>query len=607
MQTQAAADLIKQGMAHHTAGRLDAAETLYRRSLAVSPAGWDAPHLLGLIANARGRHNEAVDWVTRAVKARPAEPVFWFNLGNVLAAAGRDAEAVQPYQQAATIKPDFVDAHVNLANALERLGRLQELVPVRQSIARWKPADPDAHVAVGLAYHRLAHFAPAAAAYGGAILLAPDHAVARKNLAVALTNLRHTDEAIATARTAARLDPAAASNLLLTLQYSDTIAPADVFAEHVAWGERHPPPPRPPRRAGGGRLRVGYVSGDLRDHPVGTFALPLLEHHDRDRFEVFCYANRIGPDDAVTAALRSAADQWRDVRPLSDEAAAALVAADGINVLVDLSGHTAENRLGLFARRPAAVQATYLGYPATTGLRQIDCRITDAIADPPGMTESLYAEQLVRLPRCFLCYAPPADAPAVADPTGPVTFASFNATVKVSPTTVRLWAAVLTAVPDSRLAVKALGFMDVGAQQRLRGEFRAAGVDPGRLLFWPVNAAHRDHLAQYGRVDVALDTFPYGGTTTTADALWMGVPVVTLAGPTHASRVGASMLTAAGLSEWVAETPERFVEVAARAAVERGAMRHGMRDRLLASELCDAAGFVRAVEAAYERMVARAV
>ncbi len=393
----------------------------------------------------RARHAEAVDWVTRAVKARPTDPVFWFNLGNVLVAAGRDAEAVHPYQQAAAIKPDFLDDLVNLANALERLGRVTELVAVRQSIARYNPSDPDVHVAVGLAYHRLAHFGPAAAAYGAALLLAPDHAAARANLAAALNSLRHTDDAIAAARAAAAVDPGAASNLLLTLQYADAAAPADVFAEHVAWGDRQvPPPARParPTRRDHGKLRVGYVSGDFCDHPVGTFVLPLLQRHDRGRFDVFCYDKRPGGDDAVTAALRAAAGTWRNVRGLPDDDAAALVAADEIDVLVDLSGHTAENRLGLFARRPAAVQVTYLGYPATTGLRAVDYRITDAVADPPGMTESLYTERLVRLPRCFLCFDPPADPPAVTATAtaGEVTFGSFNAAAKVSPTAVRLWA-----------------------------------------------------------------------------------------------------------------------------------------------------------------------
>ena len=611
----AAIDLLNHGVAHHQAGRLDEAEACYRRAWSLNPNGWDAPHLLGLVAHARGRHAEAVDLIARAVKAKPNEAGFWFNYGNVLAAAGRDAQAVDVYRQATFLKPTFVEAYVNGGNALERLGRLPEVVRVREAVARLTPADPEAHLGVGWIYHRLGHLGPAVAAYRGVLDLRPDHVTAHRHLTVALAGLRQTAAAADAARAAIRLDPADAgfaSNLLLTLQYGDAVPPAGVFAEHVAWGDRFPAVPRPPAARRPGRVRVGYVSGDFRDHPVAGFILPLLRHHDRDRFEVFCYSTIPPPGDAATALVRAAADQWRELASQSDDAAAALVAADGIDVLVDLSGHTAGHRLGLFARRPAAVQVTYLGYPGTTGLRAMDYRITDAVADPPGATDALHTERLVRLPRCFLCPAPPPLAPDVGP--GPdddaFTFASFNVANKVSPTTVRLWAGVLAAVPNGVLAVKAVGLMGDDAKARLRAEFAAAGVDPGRVRVWPVDPNHRDHLGRYGNVDVAVDTFPYNGTTTTVDALWMGVPVVTLAGATHASRVGASLLTAAGLGGWVAESRERFVEIAAGAAADRTALkalRRGMRERLLASPLFDGAGFARAIEAAYDGMVTEAV
>ena len=346
---------------------------------------------------------------------------------------------------------------------------------------------------------------------------------------------------------------------------------------------------------------MGYVSPDFVNHAVAYFFEPVLAAHDRVCFEVFCYSDVRVPD-KVTARLRALSGQWREIAGKTDEQVAALVREDGIDILVDLAGHTARNRLLVFARRPAPVQVTWLGYPNTTGMDAIDYRLTDLVSDPAG-AEVRHSEKLVRLPRNFSCYRPSDESPAVgplpAATAGHITFGCFNHLAKLTPPTLDLWAKVLRDQPASRLLIKSHGLADAETANRVRGEFTARGIEAARIECNGEELSVPRHLGLYNRVDVAFDSAPYNGTTTTCEALWMGVPVLTLAGETHVSRVGASLLTHLGAPEWIAATPADFVakcRTLTSDLARLSALRAGLRERMRASPLCDAAGFTRDLE-----------
>jgi protein O-GlcNAc transferase len=397
--------------------------------------------------------------------------------------------------------------------------------------------------------------------------------------------------------------------LPLALNYQPGADPAEILREANAYAERHAASltaaakPHPARSLEGRRLRIGYVSADFREHPVAYFLEPILAAHDHQGFEIFCYADVRQPD-AVTRRLQGYADQWRSLVGSSDEEAAELIRRDGIDILVDLSGHTGGNRLPVFARKPAPVQASYLGYLGTTGLPAIDYYLTDAHADPPGLTDAHYQEQLVRLPECGFCYAP-GPAPEVspelpARQAGRVTFGSLNSVAKLSEEVLALWARVLAAVAGSRVVLRTGAGRR--AEERVRGGLAGHGVSPERVLLLGQTATRFDYLKLYQAVDLGLDPFPYNGVTTTCDALWMGVPVLTLAGGTCVSRQGVRFLRAVGLDELIAETPEAYVRLATEVAgdlARLSALRRGLRERMSHSPLMDAAQFTRHLEAAY--------
>jgi protein O-GlcNAc transferase len=488
-----------------------------------------------------------------------------------------------------------------------------------QRLIQDHPGDADAFNLAGLAAAAQGALSTAVRLYLRALAIDPGFVAAHNNLGGALAAMGRAPEALAAFEQALLLDPhhrAAWDNLLLAALCVPGLPPAALADLHRSWGllfqrditpfpRRHPPP------AAGRRLRLGYVSADFRQSAVAWFLRPLLAHHDRTRVMVHAYASHPGADDAVTAELRAHVDVWRPIAGLDDDQVARQVADDQIDVLVDLGGHTAGHRLGVFARRPATVQVSYLGYPATTGLATIDHRLTDADADPPGASEALHTEALVRLPGGFLCFGgPAAPLPAPAPPShagGGVTFGSFNDAGKLSPPVLALWGRLLARVPGSRLVLKGRAYLDPEVRQRVTTALAAAGA-PGRpprvqTLGWvPDRAAHLD---AYSAVDVALDPFPYNGTTTTCEALWMGVPVVTLRGDAHVARMGASLLTRVGLPALIAASEADYLEIAARLAADRDqlqALRTGLRARLAASPLGDATAHTRAIEACYQRL-----
>jgi predicted O-linked N-acetylglucosamine transferase (SPINDLY family) len=394
--------------------------------------------------------------------------------------------------------------------------------------------------------------------------------------------------------------------LLLTFNYDPATSAQECFEEHCRWGDRllaSVPPLAPPVHSPGRRLRVGYVSSDFWQHPVVSFIEPVLAAHDRERFEIFCYADVLRPD-AVTARLQSLDVTWRDIRGISDAAAVDIIRRDSVDILVDLGGHTDRSRMALFARKPAPVQFTYLGYPNTTGLRSIDYRLTDAIADPLGASDALHVEKLVRLPSGFLQYRPPADSP---EPTignsGGITFASFNNLAKLTPQAIELWSNVLRAVPGSTLLMKNMSLCDAGVADMIAGKFARHGIERGRLQLRAILPTLWDHLKLYNSADIALDTFPYNGTTTTCEALWMGVPVVTLRGNVHAARVSASILHRVGLDELVADSASQYLRIAidlANDTARRQRLHMELRPRMTNSPLMHPTQVTREIEAAFE-------
>ena len=603
-------------LGHHEAGRLAEAESIYRQILGADSSHVASLTMLAAIGDQLGRHADALALLDRALALDPVQPAVQYGRAVALQSLGRHEEAAAAYRQAIALKPDYTEALHNLAALHQNNGRLDEAIALYRQVLALRPDFADAWNNLGVALREAARYAEAAQCFERGLGLDPRHAEMHNNLAVVLKAQGRIAEAVPHYEQALALKPdylGAHSNLLFSMSYRAGLDGSAVFEAHRQWDIRHgqprapAEPARPRDRDPDRRLRIGYVSPDLRTHSVAYFFEPLLAQHDPAVVETFCYANAPVAD-RTTLRLKALAQHWRQVDRLDEAAIADRIRADGIDILVDLAGHSSGNLLTVFARKPAPVQVTWLGYPNTTGLAAMDYRLTDAIADPPGEADALHREILERLPRGFLCYRPPDGAPAPgplpAVSSGRVTFGSFNNLAKVTPQVVALWAEILRRVPGSRLVLKAGGFEDDGTRHRFARLFEAAGIAAERLDLLPLLSGLAEHLAAYHLLDLALDPFPYNGTTTTCEALWMGVPALTLAGRHHAGRVGASLLTGLGLDAFVAKDEADYVERAVRLAGDLpalAALRATLRGRLEQAPLCDAAGFTRAVEAAYRR------
>lgn len=599
----------------HRSGRLAEAESAYRRLIAADPSDANACHLLGLLLQQQGRLNEAIELLRRAVTLAPRVTDVARNLGLALGAAGRHAEAADRFAEALRLAPDHPQTLYNFAVACERLGRLDRAIDAYRRAVALEDDYADAHHGLGNALRRAGRLDESIAAQARAISLRPDSANAYVSLGGAYTDLGLQAEAIESYRKVVDLRPASArdhSVLLYALHYEADWSPARIAEEHRRWAQRHAAPLRPPTERRGvdrdpnRKLRVGYVSPDFRRHAICRFVEPLLAHHDRERFEIFCYADLRKPDE-TTRRIQALAHHWRDWTGRSDEQAAQSVRDDGIDILVDLAGHGAGNRLLVFARKPALIQVAMIGYPDTTGMDAIDYRITDADQDPPGPADALYAERLIRLPRSAWCYRPDADTPPVsplpASSNGFATFGCLNKRVKVTPAALELWAQILRRVPGSRLLLSLAG--GDAANPSARARIERCGIPGNRLVLLEKAAGPTQYLERYAQIDIALDAFPYNGATTTCDALWMGVPVIALAGGATVSRAAASLLRAAGLSELACNTDGEYVDRAvqlARDPARLAPLRSELRERLTRSSLRDEPAFARAVEAAYQRM-----
>jgi len=545
----AARSAVASGRLEEAAGLLD--DRAMRAIWAMveqNPGGTDLVCDLAMILLKIGRKSEVEECCKKLLDSAPSAAVY-NKLGCLCQCMGRMSEALKYQQKAVEARPDSPELWANLARVLMETGEMQEGIELLKKAIEKMPDNAQAH-----------------------------------------------------------------SNFLLRLHQMPELDPHKLFEEHRRWGRIHAPAslagmthqntPDPDRR-----LRVGYVSPDFRRHSVAYFFESLLDGHDRQDVEVYGYGNVEFPDQ-VTERLMEKFDHYRNLCDLSDQAAAESIEHDRIDILIDLAGHSADNRLLVLACKPAPVQVTYLGYPDTTGMETVDYRLTDVRADPSEL-QQFYTEELVFLPDGFLCYRPPDFAPLVtpqpADQVGYITFGSFNNNCKINPVVTKLWAEVLKANANSRLLLKLKGGDEPLISDRYLGEFEKAGVSRARVdvCGWK---SPGEHLQTYGRMDIALDTYPYNGTTTTCEALWMGVPTVSLVGKCHASRVGLSILTCLGLEFFAASSPKEYVARATALAANRPALaqiRSSMRARIATSGLCHAKGFAAQVETAYRQMWCR--
>ncbi len=574
---------IARAMQFQRDNDLARAEELYRQVLEKDRNHLVGLHLLSALLLQTGRSAQAVEFLRRAVACAPEQAIFFTNLGEAYRRLDRAEESKASLRRAIALRPDLAEAHASLGMIQIEESQLDEALASLTRAATLKPGLADAHNYAGIALQELGRVEEALASFRRALVAQPDHRVAH-------------------------------SNLVFLLAWRQAADAPTIASEAMAWGTRQLPSPPPATRPHDNepdpdrRLRVGYVSPDFREHCQALFLMPWLEHRDRRAVEVFCYSCVQHPDD-VTARIRGLADSFRDITGLSDAAAADSIRADRVDILVDLTMHMGNNRMPLFAHKPAPVQVAWLAYPGTTGLAAMDYRMSDVFLDPPEVDiTGWYTEQSIRLPDTFWCYDPLTRVPEVnalpARSQGhdrPVTFGCLNNFGKTSAGVFALWARVLGAVENSRLILLA---PPGESRARVRGAFAGAGVDPERIEFVAFQP-RRTYLATYHRIDIGLDTFPVNGHTTSLDSFWMGVPVVTQLGPTVLGRAGLCYAQNLGLPELVASTEDRYVAIAtelARDLPRLETLRQELRPRMGRSPLMDGARFARNFESAFRGM-----
>ena len=622
-------------------GSAQEAEITCQKILSINPGEPEALQLLGLIAYFGGDLKNATAWLKKAIKVRPNFAAAYYNLGIVLNRAGQAKRAETAYRQAVKIEPENIDFLNNLGNllvnrkageealeffhqalaikpnhliilnnygsALSSLGRHEKAIAQFKKAIAIEPNYGDAYNNLGNAYMERGQLSAAIEEFEKAIERRPDNARIFNNLGNALLDSGEPEKARNAYQKSVELapgQPRTHSNLLYCLQYDPGVTVGQLNEHHLTWDQVHGAshkahwPAHKTSKKPGRRLRLGFASPDFGRHPVGFFLIKLLENIAAKDFNIYGYSDRFNKDD-ITSRLAAATSQWRDSFNLTDDELAAKIRADKIDILFELSGHTKGNRLSMHAQKPAPVQISWgIGYPGTTGLSAIDILLTDTYHVDPA-EDVLYPENIIRLPDGISCYAPPSYAPGAgglpARQNGYVTFGSFNQSRKITAAVLATWASILAVVPDSRLLLKYSGLDDEINVTRIARAFADKGIDPDRIMI-EGGATHEDFLARYNAVDIALDTFPYSGGITTCEALWMGVPVVTLPGSTSASRHASSHLSTVGLTEFIAGDLPAYIKIASGLAAdfsELEKLHQSLRDRLAASPLCDGADFAR--------------
>ena len=598
IRKQEANALLKQN-------RLEEAKAIYEKickRVKRDPECW---YMLGAINGRLGNYQKAVEYCSTAVKLDPANIPALYNLAIGLRDTNRLLESIKSFRRIIKLQPGYRDTESSLGHVLISLGRFEEAESVFQSALKLKQDDPEFYAAYGSAMQEMGRYEAALEAYKKALALHHREAhLVYDNMGHVLCLQGDHKGSLAAYEAALQLAPhdrRILSNVLLTLHYIPEITQQELLAQHRQWairagvtmdsrwrGSHDADPDR--------RLRIGFVSSDLRRHSVTYFLEPVLAALNREHIGIWCYSAGQRPD-RVTERLRLLSDGWHDIHDLKDNTVARRIVDDRIDILIDLNGHTAGSRLGVFTLKPAPLQMSWIGYPDTTGLPTIDYRITDGLSDPVG-SEAGYVERLVRLPDCFLCYRGPDKAPDVSPLPALrnqyVTFGSFNNLAKINAQVIDLWISLLLRQPDAHLFLKNISFTDNHTRDRYLQMFLDRGIHADRIDLIGFIKSPSGHLGAYEHVDIALDTFPYNGTTTTCEAMWMGVPTITLTGKTHASRVGSSLLSAAGHPEWIAHTPEDYLDLAMELASDPeklSTIRSGLRSSVQSSRLCDAAAF----------------
>lgn len=597
-------------------GKAEAAIEHYRNALSLRPDYAKAHNNLGIVLQASGFLEEAAVSYRAAVAISPADVVAHNNLGNVFHQLGKLDEAVACRNNALALSPDYADAHANLAGTLLLQVNFDAAIQHCRRAIALNPDHAEAHSILGKALCECGDFDEAIASFNKVRALTGESAALYSNVAIVLLAQGKPDEARACYRAAislaADVNPWIYSNYLMAAQYSDDYSLRELQADHLDYSSRFETPLQDgwpdhlSNRSVKPRLRVGFVSGDLRIHPVGFFLENIVRHLNRDKLDITFYQT-LPVEDALTQRLKNMGFGWKSLVGVSDEQAAQCIRDDGIDILVDLSGHTADNRLLVFARKPAPIQVTWLGYFATTGLQAMDYILCDQYVVPDAEAH-YFVEKPWRLPDSYLCFTPPAEEVAVgtlpALQNGSITFGCFNNLGKVGESVVALWAQILRSIPGSRLFLKTKQLNSAPMQQATLARFSAHGIGPERLILEGFSP-RPDLLASYNRVDIALDPFPFPGGTTSVEALWMGVPVLSLRGDRFLSHVGESILHTAGLPAWVADNHEDYLAKAIAFAgnpESLAVLRQTLRSQLLASPICDAPRFAHNLECAFYGM-----
>ncbi len=606
--------LIAEGNAHEDAGQLQHACDLYRKAVAVAPGHAGAHLNLGIALAALDDIDGAANAYQTVLRIAPHHAFGNYNFARLAYLRGNFSQAETLVSEALKTKPDFPQALVVLSNVQDVLGKTALATQTIEAALRLQPGYAGAWVNQATLLHKLGRSDDAEGAAIQALALEPGNVEALRLLSLLMRGHGLGRQALETLRTAIASNPGRHdmhSEELLLLNFDENIKAPELFHRHVAFGmrleEAFPKRFKLPKvnPVISRRLRVGYVSGDLHTHPVALFMMPVLERHDRHAFEVFCYSSGTICDH-ITDQFRELCEHWTDASRMSDEQLADVIHSDAIDILVDLSGHTSLSRLAVFSQRPAPVQVSWLGYLNTSGLSRMDYRLCDLRTDPAALSQPLHTEKLFALPNSQWCYRPFIESDvcltAPFETRGYITFGSFNSALKISPAMCRRWAQILLNVTDSRLLIA-----NVSSERKrvaIRLEMEAMGISTGRIEF-----AARVDLEQYfglfDEVDLSLDTFPYGGGTTTFDSLWMGVPVVTGVGSTPVSRSAASILSALDLNQWIAPTIEDYIRVATECASDRQSiarLRQSLRQLMQESPLMDEVRFVQDLEASYRAM-----
>jgi protein O-GlcNAc transferase len=628
IQPNVAAYLSNYGEILRSAGRLPEAIQVLERARILDPASANTHHNLGVAQAENKDTEEALRSFHRAIQLNPTWPDPRKYVVQILTNTRRVSESAEPARAITKLLPDDAEAFQVLGGILNELLLLEEAAKALERAVELNPKSGHSWNELGAVYTKQQRTEDAADAYRQAMVADPMFDWPYNNYAGVLKDIGRIDEAIVYFRQGLQLNPtmhAARSNMLLSMHYSNKITADELFAEHLAWEPafrhdamivkpsfalaRDVSPDRP--------LRIGYISADFRAHSVADFLESVLKHHDRrlstGGFQIYAYSDVI-LEDSVTDRMRPYFDGWRNILRQPHEHVAQQIYADQIDILIDLAGHSACNRMPVFAMKPAPIQVSWLGYPNTTGLSTIDYRLTDEWADPSGLTEHLHTEKLWRLPQSFLCFQSTVGSPEVnalpCDTHPYITLGCFNNFAKLNLPLIKLWAQILNALPNARLLLKATVLGKDYAQKAMRDYFEQANLDISRVQLLGSEIDFFKHLGTYHQVDLALDTFPYHGTTTTCEALWMGVPVISLAGSIHASRVGISLLHQVGLEALIAESPDEYIEKTVALANNRSELRQlraQLRTRLQSSALMDSVSFTRNFEAALRSMWLRKI